>query len=275
MKRFLLLITAVIMMEGLMAQPSTIQSDQKNIYVRQAVAERNPVPWPPLPERDVFICKYVERMIDTREKMNLAMRWPQQPLMDVIYKAIADGKIHAYTSPLLDSAYSPEYARLIGSTHVTVRRQRSADEDDIDEVEVTNTLTAADFKKFKVMENWIFDRNTGEQYTRIYAIAPMYEMTVSGMPLGDQPAFYLSYQECRKLFVNTELFNRQNDAGRLTYDDFFEQRLFSSYILKTSNVFDLAIRDMEEFQLDGVEALIEGNNQNDALFNTEHDMWEN
>ena len=32
---------------------------------------------------------------------------------------------------------------------------------------------------------------------------------------------------------------------------------------------------MEEFQLDGVEALIEGNNQNDALFNTEHDMWEN
>jgi hypothetical protein len=70
------------------------------------------------------------------------------------------------------------------------------------------------------------------------------------------------------------MFNRQNDAGRLTYDDFFEQRLFSSYITKTSNVFDLAIRDMEEFKLDGVEALIEGNNQNQTLFETEHDMWE-
>ncbi len=275
MKRILILSLLVLCIQMINAQPTTIQSDNRNIYVKQAVYERQPVPWPPLPERDVFICKYIERIIDTREKLNLAMRWPQQPLMEVIYTALKEGKIHAYTNASLDSAYSPEFARMIGSTEVHTTFQGSEDEYDRRDTTIFSTLAAGDFKKFKIMENWIFDRNTGEAFTRIYAIAPMYEMTVAGVPLGEQPAFFLSYQECRKLFVNTEIFNRHNDAGRLTYDDFFEQRLFSSYIVKTSNVFDLAIRDMEEFKLDGIEALIEGNAKNEDLLNTEHDMWEN
>lgn len=274
MKRIPLLLTGVFLIHLSHAQTSTVQRDSKNIYNKQAVAERTPVPWPYLPERDVFICKYVERMIDTREKMNLCMRWPQQPLMEVIYKALKEGKIHAYKTPSLDSAYDADSARMIGSISTTVTEQLSEDEWNTRETRVTSVLNASDIKKFKVMENWIFDRNTGEQYTRIYAIAPMYDLTVSNISLGQQPTFYLSYQECRKLFVNTEVFNRHNDGGRLTYDDFFEQRLFTSYITKTSNVFDLAIRDMEEFKLDGIGALIEGNDQNEALFNTEHDMWE-
>jgi gliding motility associated protien GldN len=274
MKRILIFTFTVVCVYSLSAQTTTQQQDARNPYVKMAVAERDPVPWPPLPERDVFICKYVERIIDSREKMNLAMRWPQQPLMEVIYTALKDGKIHAYTNEKLDSAYDYEYARMIGAKIIHTTFQASEDEFDQRDTTIKIPLTAADFKKFKVMENWIFDRNTGEQYTRIYAIAPQYEMTVSGVTLGDMPAFYLSYQECRKLFVNTEIFNRHNDGGRLTYDDFFEQRLFSSYVAKTSNVFDLAIRNMEEFSLDGVAALIEGNRQDEALFNTEHDMWE-
>ncbi len=275
MKLLHLFIFSVTGIPFLKAQPSTIQSDSRNIYIHQAVYERNPVPWPYLPERDVFICKHVERMIDTREKMNLVMRWPQQPLMEVIYKALKEGKIHAYKTAALDSVYDADYARMIGSVTRTVTEQLSEDEFNTRETPVTSAMNASDIKKFKVLENWIFDRNTGESYTRIYAIAPIYNLTVSGYSIGEQPAFFLSYQECRKLFVNTEVFNRTNDAGRLTYDDFFEQRMFSSYILKTSNVFDLAIRDMEEFKLDGVEALIEGNALNENLLNTEHDMWEN
>jgi gliding motility associated protien GldN len=275
MKRILPFTSAIVCVSLLYAQPSNIQYDSRTIYTKQSIAERNPVAWPYLPERDVFICKHVERIIDTREKMNLCMKWPQQPLMEVIYKALSEGKIHAYKSILLDSAFTPDSARMIGSTHLHVWVSTGTEEGEGGEQEINSTLSAADFKKFKVMENWIFDRNTGTQYTRIYAIAPMYELKAAGISLGDQPAFYLSYQECRKLFVNTEVFNRQNDAGGLTFDDFFEQRLFSSYITKTSNAFDLSIRDMDEFHTDGVEALIEGNAQNETLFDTEHDMWEN
>ena len=256
------------------SQPSTIQNDQRNIYIKQSIAERNPVAWPYLPERDVFICKYVERMIDTREKMNLCMRWPQQPLMEVIYNALKEGKIHAYKTALLDSTYDSDDARMIGSITTTINEQLTEDEYNTRETRVTSALNASEIKKFKVMENWIFDRNTGEQYTRIYAIAPIYNLSISGVLLGEQPLFFLSYKECRKLFVNTPLFNRQNDAAQLSYDDFFEQRLFSSCLLKTSNVFDLAIRDMEAYKLDGIEALMEGNVQNENLFNTEHDLWE-
>ncbi len=273
MKRITILLLKISCVQLLFAQINT-PSDPRFVFHKIAVAERNPVPWPYLPERDVFICKYVERVVDSREKLNLCLRWPQQPLMEVIYSALKEGKIHAYKDIGLDSAYDGWYARIIGAKKLHLTVQNSIDEFDVHDTEITSPLSASDFKKFRVMENWIFDRNTGEQYTRIYAICPMYELTVSGQNLGDQPAFFLSYQECRKLFVNTEVFNRQNDAGRLTYDDFFEQRLFSSYITKTSNVFDLEIRNMEEFSVDGVSALIEGNAQGEALFNTEHDMWE-
>ncbi len=273
MKRITILLLKISCVQLLFAQINT-PSDPRFVFHKIAVAERNPVPWPYLPERDVFICKYVERVVDSREKLNLCLRWPQQPLMEVIYSALKEGKIHAYKDIGLDSAYDGWYARIIGAKKLHLTVQNSIDEFDVHDTEITSPLSAPDFKKFRVMENWIFDRNTGEQYTRIYAICPMYELTVSGQNLGDQPAFFLSYQECRKLFVNTEVFNRQNDAGRLTYDDFFEQRLFSSYITKTSNVFDLEIRNMEEFSVDGVSALIEGNAQGEALFNTEHDMWE-
>lgn len=248
--------------------------NQATVYVKQAYAEREPTPWPPLPERDVFICKRIERIIDTREKMNLSMRWPQQSFMDVIYQGIKDGKLTAYKNDSMASTGDYEWARMVGAKRVHVQRQNSEDVYDYSDTTIVSPLSAADFKKFKIIENWIFDRNTGEQYTRIVAIAPIYDLEVNGISLGEQAAFYLSYQQCRKLFVNTELFNRHNDAGRLTYDDFFEQRLFSSYVTKTSNAFDLAIRDFDEFHVNGVEALYEGERQRGELDNTEGDMWE-
>jgi gliding motility associated protien GldN len=268
---FILLFSALV---SLHAQNPAARDTSKSIYIKQAITERVPVAWPPLPERDVFICKRVERIIDTREKMNLSMRYPQLPLMDIIYKGIAEGKLTAYKNDSLSSAMDPEYAMMVGARKIHVSTQNSEDEFDVTDDTLTQALTAGDFKKFKIIEDWIFDRNTGEQYTRIRAIAPLYEMNVSNIALGDQAAFYLSYRECRYVFVNNEVFNRQNDGGRLSFDDFFEQRLFSSYITKTSNVFDLAIKDFEEYQNDPKAALHEADDQNNNLTNIESDMWE-
>ena len=86
--------------------------------------------------------------------------------------------------------------------------------------------------------------------------------------------FWLKYSECREVFVNEEVFNMRNDAARISYDDFFEQRLFSSFITKESNAFDLAIRQMDEFSADPYGALLEGEAIKQSLFELEHDMWE-
>jgi hypothetical protein len=57
---------------------------------------------------------------------------------------------------------------------------------------------------------------------------------------------------------------------RMSYDDFFVQRLFSSYIIKWSNERDQRIQDY----VTGMDALIEANRIKQELFKWEHDLWE-
>jgi hypothetical protein len=40
------------------------------------------------------------------------------------------------------------------------------------------------------------------------------------------------------VFANWEVFNRENDAERRSFEDIFWKRQFSSYITKWSNVYD-------------------------------------
>ncbi len=74
--------------------------------------------------------------------------------------------------------------------------------------------------------------------------------------------------------VNMEVSNRVNDAARLTYDDWFEGRWFSSYIVKKANQYDNAIKDFADFRDNGVAALLEAESIKNELFEYEHDLWE-
>ena len=74
--------------------------------------------------------------------------------------------------------------------------------------------------------------------------------------------------------VRFSLSNKFNDAARLSYDHWFEMRLFSSHIVKESNVYDLDISYLEGFRDDGVEALLEADKIKNDLFVMEHDLWE-
>jgi hypothetical protein len=65
-----------------------------------------------------------------------------------------------------------------------------------------------------------------------------------------------------------------NDSKRITFDDWFEQRLFSSYIIKESNMWDLRITDMDEFKTTNISALLEAERIKNSLFEFEHDLWE-
>ena len=84
------------------------------------------------------------------------------------------------------------------------------------------------------------------------------------------PLFWVYYPEARKLLANSEVFNRENDAARLSFDDMFQKRLFGSYIYKESNVYDRRIEDYRT----GINALLESEKIKEDISNFEHDMWE-
>ena len=53
--------------------------------------------------------------------------------------------------------------------------------------------------------------------------------------------FWLYYPEWREILATYDAFNPINDAQRRSYEDLFEKRFFSSYIIKESNVYDRPI----------------------------------
>jgi gliding motility associated protien GldN len=255
------------------------------IYTRQAVQERKVVPWPYLREADVFWAKRITRVIDVREKQNQCMQWPKNPLSLVLYNAVRDGKLIPYVDDSLRSVMTVE--EFLG---------RGSDTDYVDTPYDENdpTLTRTDtvytpfrpeekIKKYRVLEDWIFDKKESRMYVRIIAIAPLFNPKVAGIELGEQDLCVLKYHrspddadrnDIRDITVNMEVFNRQNDAARVTFDDWFEQRLFSSYITKEANQYDNRIKDFEDFRDNKVAAMLESERIKYDLFEKEHDLWE-
>jgi gliding motility associated protien GldN len=255
------------------------------IYTRQAVQERKVVPWPYLREADVFWAKRITRVIDVREKQNQCMQWPKNPLSLVLYNAVRDGKLIPYVDDSLRSVMTVE--EFLGRGSDTDYVETPYDEND-------PTLTRTDtvytpfrpeekIKKYRVLEDWIFDKKESRMYVRIIAIAPLFNPKVADIELGEQDLCVLKYHrspddadrnDIRDITVNMEVFNRQNDAARVTFDDWFEQRLFSSYITKEANQYDNRIKDFEDFRDNKVAAMLESERIKYDLFEKEHDLWE-
>jgi gliding motility associated protien GldN len=255
------------------------------IYTRQAVQERKVVPWPYLREADVFWAKRITRVIDVREKQNQCMQWPKNPLSLVLYNAVRDGKLIPYVDDSLRSVMTVE--EFLGRGSDTDYVETPYDEND-PTLKRTDTVYTPfrpeeKIKKYRVLEDWIFDKKESRMYVRIIAIAPLFNPKVAGIELGEQDLCVLKYHrspddadrnDIRDITVNMEVFNRQNDAARVTFDDWFEQRLFSSYITKEANQYDNRIKDFEDFRDNKVAAMLESERIKYDLFEKEHDLWE-
>jgi hypothetical protein len=66
---------------------------------------------------------------------------------------------------------------------------------------------------------------------RIMGIAPLYHDEDANI---DVPLFWIYYPGVRSVLARNEAFNPKNDAQRMSWDDVFEERLFSSVIIKES-----------------------------------------
>jgi gliding motility associated protien GldN len=255
------------------------------IYTRQAVQERKVVPWPYLREADVFWAKRITRVIDVREKQNQCMNWPKNPVSLVLYNAVKEGRLIPYNDDSLRSVMTIEEFLGKGSDTDYVEVPIDPEDPTITEMDTIATPFRPEDKivKYRVLEDWIFDKKESRMYVRIIAIAPQYNEKVAGIELGEKDLCVLKYHrspddadlnDLREILVNMEVFNRQNDAARVTFDDFFEQRLFSSYITKENNQYDNKISEFEEFRDNRVAALLESERIKQDLFEKEHDLWE-
>ncbi len=300
MKRvFLFMLTAALSATGAMAQQAATGAAgggnaqtatdgrflEEYNFTKLEVRERKVVPYASLRDADVVYAKILYRVIDVREKKNLPLKWEKNPMWRVLKTAAEAGedngygKIRVYKSDSLikENALTVQKVRELGSVKTTI--DFPIDPDDPDRVIQKDTIIPFEWYKivrYRIKEEWIFDKQRSEFFCRIIGIAPTYDKEIPGsdvvVPLD---LCWFDYKDLRQTFVTQELFNRQNDAMRLSYLDFFEYRLFSSYITGESNAMAYeTIMDNPEFKDNPMAALYESERIKNDLFTWEHDLWE-
>lgn len=241
------------------------------VYERTTIEEKRILPYDHIREADVFWEKRIWRVIDVREKINKPFVNPKRPFVQIIMDAAEDEQITLY-SVLDDEFKNPLTADEAGSIGASVDTIITFDPETFkEEIKVVrNELNVNDIKRFRVKEVWFFDEETSTMQVRILGIAPLREVYDDNDNFRyEQPLFWAYYPELRKVLSKEAAFNIKNDAARMSWEDVFEMRYFSSYIFKESNVYDRRIQDYKT----GMDILLEAERIKESIFEFEHDLW--
>lgn len=252
-----------------------ITSGEPTSYYKRANRENLPVAIPTKLEVDVKYSKRIIRCIDTRQKMNKQLEWPRLPLSRFLYERLCSGDIRAYRSDSFSSVYNSDVFKFRGSYEVPVFLPTDPTDASIGiDTFATEILTPEDIHKFWIMEDWVFDSKHSVFKPVIIGIAPIFKQKFVALTGREAPLCWIKMEEIRPMLMRTEMFNRYNDAARLNYDDFFQMRIFDSYIVFQSNVYDSYVNQMPENEDNGVNALLAAEEIKNDLFIFEHDLWQ-
>lgn len=259
------------------------QSVLDGAYVKETNLTKRVVPYPSLREADVMYVRRIWQDIDLRQKINQMFYFPVDPiedrknLFDVIRYALeTEGSLTAYsTGPAGDDdefryTMTPSEVDSMLNPIVIIPQFDPVTGEVIGSMEAATTINSQDIVRYRIKEDWVWDRQRSQRHIRIIGLAPIIEKKDDeGNSQGLAPLFWLYYPECRYVFANAECYNYENDAQRRTFEEIFQKRYFSSYIIKETNVFDRSISDYAQ----GIDALLESERIKDELFTIEHDLW--
>lgn len=263
------------------AQAPGTQTVLDGAYVPEHNPTRKVVPYPHLRQADVMWERRIWQYIDLRQKANQPLYLPleeinnRKSLFDVMRHAILeDFSLTAYgLGPTQedDEFRYPMTASEVDSVLNPVRLRYVENLDGEKEpVENVEPIGSDDVVAYKVKEVWIFDKQRSERYVRILGIAPVILLySDEGEVKGKKDLFWLYFPECRYVFANNEVYNLHNESQRMTFDDLFQKRMFSGYVVKEDNVFNRSIADYAQ----GIDALLESEKIKNDLFIMEHDLW--
>lgn len=232
---------------------------------------------------DALFSEKVWRELDLKEKMNQPFRYQSdddngsQMFIDILLKAVRRDSIACFQDDRFTTPYtSQEIASFTagGAPDTTA----VMDPNDINKVQkyvvTQKSFDPKTVTKFRIKEEWIFDREASRMFVRILGIAPLKtEFLPNGQERGTSVMFWVYYPDLRPILAKREVYNPKNMGyGRMTWEELFESRMFSSYITKSTldNPGNKLIRQAIK---DPILALLEGDNIKDRIFNYEQDLW--
>jgi len=254
-----------------------------NAFDKGSLTTRTPLPYEHLRWDDALYAEKVWRELDLREKMNKVFQYEtvddngSQIFVNMLLKAVKAGDVTAFeddrfTTPLTVADIDQK----------TSGRNDTVPEYDVKDINkiVAYVVTKASFDpksvvKLRLKEEWVFDRESSRMFVRILGIGVLKTeyFPNTTKERGTSSLFWVYYPDLRPTLAKYEVYNPKNmGQSRMTWEELFESRMFSSYIVKSS-LDNPANKMIRSYMKDPILALLEGDNIKEKIFNFEQDLW--
>ena len=259
---------------------------------------------------DVVWSRVVYRIIDMRFKQNYQLYTPvssddpvYSSLFRTILRGIEDGmpiyrkssstgdikpyfnvpQVEKVEIPTLLKAQGYDEAIVVDSTEADISKSNYMllNYDSVADQWTFKAYAYDDFArntiKYMIQEVIFFDKHYSRLYSKILAIAPMNpdnykytdETTVMDALYG-QILFWVPFDALRPYMAQQYVTPRGNDNKRITFDDFFIQKMYSSYLVGINNVYNKMIPQVAD-TYEGMQA--EQRRIENELLTAEQDLW--
>jgi gliding motility associated protien GldN len=248
---------------------------------RGLIKDRKPLAYDHLREDDQVWSQFVWEEIDGREKINQSFIYPgkddngDQRFFAILLSAIKNDSVVAFSTDN-DQFKVPLTADQINNL-------TSGANDTVDVADpISGVVERVITKKpkfpmdsvytFRIKSQYIFDKEASRVFCRIIGICPIAKRVVNGKS-QPYPLFWIYYPDLRSTLVKWEVYNPKNFAQRMSWEELFENRFFSSYVIK-STINNPGDKNLNALIKDPLFRLLEGQNIKEKIFNYEQDLWQ-
>ncbi len=281
MKKLVLVLFAILLGFG-----SQAQEVLDGMFIKETAPTRRVIPYTHIREADVMYYKRIWRVIDLREKINHTLYYPIQPikeigyerisLFDLLRRSIEEGTVTAYKEESDGGQFKTPLTKAEAMNSLSKEiTQMTIDPATGLEVETSynEEITADKVSEYWIKEDWVFDRERSVMEARIIGLMPIVSvLNTETNQTNKYGLFWIYFPEARYVFANHEVYNPSNDGSRLTFEDLFRKRIFSSYVMRETNVYDNRILD--DYRKNGIDRLLEARKIEQEIILFEHDLWQ-
>lgn len=274
--KIVLILTCLLFAGYVQAQSSKAFFD--SVIKNEDNQMKAPVALPHVEPEDIVWCKTVWRELVLREKINLPLYYPTQPLdgrmslIDVLMSGIEKSFKTAYEEDeLLTPLTIDEIKQKFGASNDTIWK-RDNETGEMVGTPVSNEIHTDEVKRIQLKELWFLNKRTSRMEVRIIALCPIREYVKDEAEgILKRELFWVDYGEFRDLFAKQRVYNFKNDALRISLDDVFLKRYFSSRIIRETNPYDN--RSIQSYAT-GIDAVLISDGIKKEIFDTEQNLWE-
>ena len=260
----------------------------QHAYVVDYEYENRILDFPFVRPDDILWTKRYLNIIELKERVNLPLYFPTSPvsmgrgkyrtsLAHLLIEKVKLGEVTAY-----DETPQDYFTEVITPEELSkmLSRVDSAIEYDLDTGDEymgydTINITASDARSFYVLEDKFFDKKRSVLDSRIIGLALIAnKQDPETGEISPEVLFWVWYPEVRQLLANNYLLlDNQKYLGThyMTYDEFLTKRLFTSRIIKETNMYDRAIY---EYKKTPMHQLLEADRIKNDIRYLESDLWE-